>query len=300
MATEGTYPFAPSPDIIRAHQKDVHLQSVLTDRFTSILRTFYGARFTHTWAAETRTLVDMLYLCLTTLSGNKTLGEEYCEITSVDSHGQLPSLVRRVGYILFSIVLPYGYSKWIPTIRARLRTIVQGNKYLHTNMDALISPSIYHALGLAVFYFTGAYYNLAKRVWGLRYIFTRRLEKHEQRTGYQVLGVLLMAQLVVQGYMHVRTTYDGSPAEPEPVVRTKTQQHAREDQLGLDDEKTMRWIPGPQQRKCTLCLEAMRDPSVTTCGHVFCWSCIGDWVREKPECPLCRQVVLAQHVLPLR
>lgn len=68
----------------------------------------------------------------------------------------------------------------------------------------------------------------------------------------------------------------------------------------LKDSNMMAWIQGKQQRKCTLCLEEMRDPSVTTCGHVFCWTCIGDWIREKPECPLCRQSVMAQHVLVLR
>jgi peroxin-10 len=62
----------------------------------------------------------------------------------------------------------------------------------------------------------------------------------------------------------------------------------------------MGWIKGGQQRKCTLCLEEMKDPSATQCGHVFCWVCIGDWVREKPECPLCRREAMVQHILPLR
>lgn len=66
-----------------------------------------------------------------------------------------------------------------------------------------------------------------------------------------------------------------------------------------DDEKTMGYIKG-QNRKCTLCLEGLKDPSVTGCGHVFCWECIGDWVREKPECPLCRREIGASHILPLR
>jgi peroxin-10 len=69
--------------------------------------------------------------------------------------------------------------------------------------------------------------------------------------------------------------------------------------LGMDD-KVMGWIKGAQQRKCTLCLEELKDPAATQCGHVFCWACIGDWVREKPECPLCRREAMLQHILPLR
>jgi len=67
-----------------------------------------------------------------------------------------------------------------------------------------------------------------------------------------------------------------------------------------EDATSFSWIPSEHQRTCTLCLDPLRDPSVTTCGHVFCWRCVSDWCRERAECPLCRQQCLVQHILPLR
>jgi peroxin-10 len=144
-----------------------------------------------------------------------------------------------------------------------------------------------------------------------------------------------VVQFAVQGYTHIRSTitesaareragfgasdislnHDGAYNEDNnlllptgaPGSKTKVDIFAATHtpaaavpRLQLTDEKTMGYIKGGQQRKCTLCLEEMRDPSATQCGHVFCWECIGDWVREKPECPLCRREAMAQHILPLR
>lgn len=355
------YPFAAAPDIIRANQKDAYFQSVLFEQFSTILRKLYGVRVAQNYNSESATLAELLYLALTTLVGNRTLGEEYCDIIQVsDSSLRLPSFARRAGYILSVVLLPYTLTKILPVFRNRVRSKLEGNlqrsvkssnpssrqqlqAYLLEHLSTLTSLSPIHALTLSVFYFAGSYYHLSKRVFGLRYIFTKRLAPSDQRVGYEVLGVLLVLQIAVQGWLHLHNTFKSPPLSVLDIgilrdrsaivdgvevglshqnlpTNAPTSQYIEKSSLAaksrleiithtpiaegtpydLKAPGTMGWIHGHQQRKCTLCLEAMKDPSVTTCGHVFCWTCIGDWVKEKPECPLCRQGTLLQHILPLR
>jgi peroxin-10 len=197
-------------------------------------------------------------------------------------------------------------------------------------------------LTLTVFYFSGAYYQLSKRLFGLRYIFTKRINPSEARVGYEVLGVLLVLQMTVQSYLHLQSTINaptiananalaggsailetGVEVSLDPNAYTSNNEilfessgpQASSTSVGKsthtevlavprydlrNNEKVLGWIKGKQQRKCTLCLEELKDPSAVLCGHVFCWACIGDWVREKPECPLCRREAIVQHILPLR
>lgn len=52
-------------------------------------------------------------------------------------------------------------------------------------------------------------------------------------------------------------------------------------------------------RKCALCLEERTASTVTECGHIFCWTCIVGWGREKAECPLCRQSLVLSRLVPV-
>jgi peroxin-10 len=361
------FPFAAAPDIIRSNQKDAYFQAVLLEQLSDIVRKVYGARFTHNYTSEIRTFADVLYHGLTTFVGNRTLGEEYCDIVQVeqDTH-KLPSLARRSGYILATILLPYSLNRILPGLRRRIRARLELSlrrsgkqpssptlhyiralqSYILSNLDTITSPSPLYAVSLALFYFSGAYYQLGKRIWGLRYIFTRRIEPSDQRVGYEVLGVLLVLQLSVQAYMHMHNTVSRAPSalanastlaggtavighgvevSLDPQAYSRNNALLFESDAGaplevdksklsvmthtpilegprykLSDRTLMQWMPTKQQRKCTLCLEELKDPSVTTCGHVFCWTCISEWLLERPECPLCRSSVLRQHVLPLR
>ena len=352
------YPYAASPDIIRSNQKDTYFEGILLENLTTILRRLYGSRFAHKWSSEARTFTELLYLGLTTFIGNRTLGEEYCDIYQVeDGKQKLPAIGRRAGYILSAVLLPYILGKIIPRIRSRVRLRLEKSQsqvaeasrdsvryrlrsYILENLDTItsISTSPIYAISLAGFYFMGSFYHLSKRLFRLRYIFSKQIAPSEQRVGYEVLGVLLVLQMMVQSCLHIHNTMsaslptEGSSAilddgvevarsaghdhhDGQPIGVSSKQDTSRlrvsytthtpistesQPRYDLADDSTLSWLQPKQQRKCTLCLEPMKDPSVTTCGHVFCWTCILDWVDEKPECPLCRQNVLGQHVLPLR
>ncbi|TFB05775.1 Peroxisome biogenesis factor 10 [Trichoderma ghanense] len=362
-SSSSPYPFAAAPDIVRSHQKDAYFTGNLANSLTDLHRRLFGARSAHALAPELRTAASLLYFGLTTLPGNRTLGEEYCDLVQVDAGARLalPALPSRAAYIAGTILLPYLASRALPGLRARLRRLIDRRlaalrqqdgaktrqarvlEYLSAHLSSLTSAAPFQAVVLALFYFNGTYYELTKRLLSLRYVFTRTIPDTPDRGGYELLGVLLAIQMAVQAFLHVRDTFSSVSASSQRErlgfhageldvslshnnnysasnndlllsgVGTVGPQATKVDiattthtpvsgvpRFHLENESTMGYIKGSQQRKCTLCLEEMKDPAATQCGHVFCWECIGDWVREKPECPLCRREAMVQHILPLR
>ncbi|XP_057432618.1 uncharacterized protein LOC130725396 [Lotus japonicus] len=54
--------------------------------------------------------------------------------------------------------------------------------------------------------------------------------------------------------------------------------------------------------KCYICFDVANDPIVTSCGHLFCWPCIYQWLNVQSnsnKCPVCKGKVNVKNVTPI-
>lgn len=89
---------------------------------------------------------------------------------------------------------------------------------------------------------------------------------------YAVEGYLLVATISLKAIKILFTIYmesyqKRSPKPPETPPNTHKESLA--------------------QSICQICCGDVKSRSSTSCGHVFCWSCIIDTLESKYECPVC-------------
>ncbi|KAL7409988.1 Pex12 amino terminal region-domain-containing protein [Mrakia frigida] len=177
-------------------------------------------------------------------------------------------------------------------------------------------------LNLAWFFLRGGFFDLGKRIAGVGYVSSLPPPETppSDRPTYSILGLLLLFPLlkrlpslpsllssssntnstdlpteVVPSRFYLPNSTlplpdpsevdtSTSSAPPPAYVAEKAGSSKGKERQEVVDEEKARQIK--EARKCTLCLEEWTDPTVTECGHVFCWSCIVGWSGEKAECPL--------------
>jgi E3 ubiquitin-protein ligase SHPRH len=51
------------------------------------------------------------------------------------------------------------------------------------------------------------------------------------------------------------------------------------------------------EESCSICMDNLDNPTVTTCGHIFCYNCLKMCLDSKKRCPLCKTDLTGKDLL---
>lgn len=169
----------------------------------------------------------------------------------------------------YSLLHPVDmFSRQVPSYLLRLSLV------LLVNMKHRIPRhyrSVIYPLHLILFYWNGQYLDIFKRLLGIRYIHHSADDgaKHSTRRRHPA-HILLAIFTLANAMMDIHG-----------LVRADKQASCR-------------------RNKCPLCLDQRTDATATPCGHVYCWSCLNDWLSRFPSCPICRSPCNANQVYTIK
>lgn len=288
---------AGAPELVRSSQKDRFYTHYLNGLLSDTARQLLPLRHWIQYQREFQLLAELAYYGLTTVYGNQTLGEEYCNIVQIVSSAA-PGIARRTGAVLLQALGPYVFEKVLEYIHWNLTNRAFSQRLSDEAYERLTKVvefceevvSTLSKLHLAVFYLEGTFHQFGKRLTSIRYILLRYSgdgTKPSSLNVYKTLGWLVLFQIAVR---------------LSKQLLKKGFQHSLRPGLIQDDHRTLftHRDCAHTDIKCPLCLEQCTSPTTTLCGHIFCWQCAAEWTSEKMECALCRRATLPQELVPLQ
>ncbi|KAJ4950099.1 hypothetical protein NE237_026931 [Protea cynaroides] len=95
---------------------------------------------------------------------------------------------------------------------------------------------------------------------------------------------------------------DETPAGRSPEARCQAEKKSLEGLAAEDLEEEKEKGSVVANFDCNICLDVAKEPVVTSCGHLFCWPCLYQWLHlhcDHKECPVCKGEVRESKLIPI-
>ncbi|KAF8292217.1 putative peroxisome assembly protein [Trypanosoma cruzi] len=278
---------ATAPYILRSLYKDEHIiDNHVTRPLTGLVTALFGAHWTNRYDSHLSNLAKGLYVALSLLRG-QTLGEEFCDLLPV-TRGiptRMMGITRKLLLALLLALEPVALFQFA----VRVFPAVPPH-------DVIANVRKFTLMLLFLF---ETYGTLVHRLLGVRHLSLLPSQKLQNDDGapytYFGLGILVLLELIVRlwRYMERRRLALQQGSHYDVPKDEESQEHEDSD---ADDNQNA------AAGKCMLCLSNRKQPTATSCGHIFCWRCLLDWIKSNSHgaiCPFCRRQITVQSSVPL-
>jgi E3 ubiquitin-protein ligase RNF5 len=92
------------------------------------------------------------------------------------------------------------------------------------------------------------------------------------------------------------------PLESEEPVPDTVEENKVVAAVGVSEDEEAERGKSAAVFECNICFEMAAEPVVTSCGHLFCWPCLYQWLHvhsSHKECPVCKEEVNSGNITPI-